>query len=274
MKERLLELKEKIMQNKKKAAATGIAVLLLIGAGGYGIASLADQDGGEAVETVKTEKNTVGKEAVKKEGTEKKSAKEVSCDKEKDEKKASDSKKETKKTEAAAREEKKEAGQKAETKAVNTDRTSGTAEKTNTPVSNSSPDGGSVNTETEKPQPAPAPQPEGKPEQTSKPEPPVHVHEYSIPVTTQKWVVDQPAWTETVNEPVYEMVEHTICSSCGADISGWAVQHLEESLDCGGYYSEWRQEQTGTNTYTVEHPEQGHYETVTTGHKCSCGAVQ
>lgn len=79
MKERLLELKEKIMQNKKKAAATGIAVLLLIGAGGYGIASLADQDGGEAVET------------------EKKSAKEVSGDKEKDEKKASDSKKEIKK---------------------------------------------------------------------------------------------------------------------------------------------------------------------------------
>ena len=102
---------------------------------------------------------------------------------------------------------------------------------------------------------------------------PVHTHNYNIPLYAQQWVVDQAAWTETVSEPVYEMVEHTICSTCQADISGFAGQHLDETMH-GGYYSDWRQEQTGTNTYTVPHPEQGHYESVVTGHQCSCGAVQ
>lgn len=109
------------------------------------------------------------------------------------------------------------------------------------------------------------------------------------------WIVDTPAWTETVNHPeeghyengelispeeghtenvlvteawdevvhheaeyktvhheaeykhheaVYETVHHpeeghyevrTICHTCGMDISGWAVKHLEESLNCIGY---------------------------------------
>lgn len=111
------------------------------------------------------------------------------------------------------------------------------------------------------------------------------------------WIVDTPAWTETVEHPeeghyengalispeeghtenvlvteawdevvhheaeyktvhheaeyetihhdaVYETVHHdeeghyevrTICHTCGMDISGWAVKHLEESLNCIGY---------------------------------------
>lgn len=99
-----------------------------------------------------------------------------------------------------------------------------------------------------------------KPAEPSRPaEPEKQWHE---PVYENRWVVDREAWDEVIEEPVYEMVEHTICSSCGADISGWAVQHLEESLDCGGYYSEWRQEQTGTTSHTVHHEEQGHYEQV------------
>ena len=69
------------------------------------------------------------------------------------------------------------------------------------------------------------------------------------------------------------MVEHTICSTCQADISGVAGQHLDETMHAG-YYSGWRKEQTGTKTYTVNHPEQGHYESVVTGHQCSCGAIQ
>ena len=101
--------------------------------------------------------------------------------------------------------------------------------------------------------------PEQKPSDTTGQKPEKQWHE---PVYENRWVVDREAWDEVIEEPVYEMVEHTICSSCGADISGWAVQHLEESLDCGGYYSEWRQEQTGTTSYTVHHEEQGHYEQV------------
>lgn len=109
------------------------------------------------------------------------------------------------------------------------------------------------------------------------------------------WIVDTPAWTETINHPeeghyengelispeeghtenvlvteawdevvhheaeyktvhheaeykhheaVYETVHHpeeghyeirTICNTCGMDISGWAVKHLQESKFCMGY---------------------------------------
>ena len=61
------------------------------------------------------------------------------------------------------------------------------------------------------------------------------------------------------------MVEHTICSTCQADISGVAGQHLDETMHAG-YYSGWRKEHTGTKTYTVNHPERGHYESIVTGY--------
>lgn len=51
-----------------------------------------------------------------------------------------------------------------------------------------------------------------------------------------RWVVDQAAWDETVSEPVYEMREITRCSTCGADISGFAGAHLDETMH-DGYYS-------------------------------------
>ena len=76
---------------------------------------------------------------------------------------------------------------------------------------------------------------------------PVHTHDYSIPIYTGEWVVDQEAWTETVNEPVYEMVEHTICSTCQADISGVAGQHLDEKKLMGDYSGLGRKEKE-TNT--------------------------
>lgn len=108
------------------------------------------------------------------------------------------------------------------------------------------------------------------------PQKPVHTHNFQ-PVYTQKWIVDQPAWTETVETPVYETVERSICNQCGADITGSPWQHIENSLvnggNCGGYHSEWHQIQTGTNTETINHPEQGHYENVISHSQCSCGAT-
>lgn len=104
-----------------------------------------------------------------------------------------------------------------------------------------------------------------------------HTHSCTIPVygTEQKWVVDQAAWTETVNEPIYEMQEKSICNTCGADITGNTTAHGKETRH-DGYHSEWIQVQTGTNTYTIEHPEQGHWESysVVTGYRCSCGYAQ
>lgn len=121
--------------------------------------------------------------------------------------------------------------------------------------------------------PAPAPAPE--------PKQPAHVHSYDIPVyeTEQVYVVDQEAWTETVSEPVYDVVERSICSVCGADVTGNPAGHAKDHAmagEGGGHYSDWQQVQVGTNTYTVSHPEQGHYESrsVVSGYQCSCGATQ
>ena len=110
-----------------------------------------------------------------------------------------------------------------------------------------------------------------------------HTHSCTIPVygTEQKWVVDQAAWTETVNEPVYETVERCICNGCGADITADPGTHMKENMmagnsSCGAWHSEWIQVPTGTNTYTITHPEQGHWESysVVTGYRCSCGYAQ
>lgn len=112
----------------------------------------------------------------------------------------------------------------------------------------------------------------------TKPAQQAHTHNYNIPITTvrhhdavtqQVWVQDSAAW----DEPVYS--SRAICS-CGADITGNTTGHY---VDCNGGYSV-KQVQTGT----VHHEGTGHYEnrvvqnawdeTVTTGYKCSCGAVK
>lgn len=262
MKEKFLQLKEQIMQNKKKAAVIGIAVLLLIGTGGYGIVAL-NMDNKETAKAEQVSGRTTAKKTDKKYVTDKK----IITDKKTEDKKSSNDKEV--KNEVEKKEDKKEAAKGNSEKPVDKSSTGSSKPAENTSTgstgnsnagNNSSQGSGTVT------QPS-----------TPKPEPPAHTHNYSIPMYTSKsiYIVDSEAWTETVNEPIYEMVEHTICSTCKADISGNAGQHLDETMHAG-YFSEWRQEQTGTNTYTIEHPEVGHYETeqVLTGYKCSCGAVQ
>ena len=77
------------------------------------------------------------------------------------------------------------------------------------------------------------------------------------------------------------MVEKCICNGCGADVTADPGSHMKENMmagnySCGAWHSEWVQVQTGTNTYTVDHPEQGHWESysVVTGYQCSCGATK
>lgn len=86
------------------------------------------------------------------------------------------------------------------------------------------------------------------------------------PVYEDRYVVDQAAWDEVVEEPVYENVERCICNGCGADITSDPWGHLEQSAisggSCGGYHSEWQQVQTGTTTRTIHHEEVGHTERV------------
>ncbi|WP_298043008.1 hypothetical protein [uncultured Clostridium sp.] len=143
--------------------------------------------------------------------------------------------------------------------------------------------------EPSKPVDTPKPQEPNKHVETPKPE---HVHNW-VAVTEQvkhdevgHWedVVVKEAWTESV--PVYEEKEVAICNGCGADITNNIQQHIKDNVlagntACGGWHSEWKQVQTGTNT--INHPavvekkwivdKAAWVETVTTGHTCSgCGA--
>lgn len=91
----------------------------------------------------------------------------------------------------------------------------------------------------------------------------------------------QAAWDEQV--PIKEMQEFTFCSTCGANITGHAVEHLENSLNCQGYYTDCREVTTGYNTvhhdavyetrYVVDSPATTKQEL--TGYKCSgCGKTK
>ena len=94
-------------------------------------------------------------------------------------------------------------------------------------------------------------------------------------------VLVQAAYDEQV--PIKEMQEFTFCSTCGANITGHAVEHLKNSLNCQGYYTDWREVTTGYNTvhheavyetrYVVDSPATTKQEL--TGYKCSgCGKTK
>ena len=55
----------------------------------------------------------------------------------------------------------------------------------------------------------------------------------------------QAAYDEQV--PVTEMKEFSICNNCGADITGFASEHILNGT-CRRYHSEWREVVTGYNT--------------------------
>lgn len=80
---------------------------------------------------------------------------------------------------------------------------------------------------------------------------PAHQHNW-VPITTQKYVVDSPA------------VPRVVCS-CGIVFNSQnAWSEHNKSLGRGNGHS-----------YSADSiPEKGHYETITTGYKCSCGATQ
>lgn len=106
----------------------------------------------------------------------------------------------------------------------------------------------------------PAPEtPNKQPSQPEKPaEPQKQWHE---PVYEDRYVVDQAAWDEVIEEPVYEMVLHWYCNTCEADITSDPEGHVDETMH-GGYRSEYIQEQTGTTTRTIHHEEVGHTDRV------------
>ena len=82
------------------------------------------------------------------------------------------------------------------------------------------------------------------------------------PEYDHKWIVDQAAWDETVNTPIYEERELSICNQCGADITNNIDAHFKANWDCSGYHSDWKTVQVGTDTSTLHHEEVGHWEDV------------
>lgn len=99
----------------------------------------------------------------------------------------------------------------------------------------------------------------------SEPSKPAHTHSWQ-PVTEQRWVVDQAAWTEQV------MVGEYIQCACGATFgtyNEWKAHTKAASSDIAHNYK------VVPKYETVYHDEVGHYETVTTGYRCSgCGATK
>lgn len=79
----------------------------------------------------------------------------------------------------------------------------------------------------------------------------VHTHTWVHVDATGHYetVTIQAAYDEQV--PVYEEKEFSICNVCGADITGNTTEHTKNhalAYEGGGYHSEWRQVQTGTQT--------------------------
>lgn len=97
-------------------------------------------------------------------------------------------------------------------------------------------------------------------------------------------VLVQAAYDEQV--PITEMREYSICSTCGADITGNTSAHMKAHMlngENGNFHSEWREVVTGYNTvhhdavyetrYVVDSPATTKQEL--TGYKCSgCGKTK
>ena len=107
---------------------------------------------------------------------------------------------------------------------------------------------------------------------------PAHEHDWQ-PVTDKQWVpnmvtvTDKAAW----DEPVYESVHECKCGETFSSNSE-AAAHTEQYAiqGIGGHSSRVVKKQVDTIHHDAQtHQEdQGHYETVTTGYKCSCGATK
>lgn len=117
---------------------------------------------------------------------------------------------------------------------------------------------------------------------SSQPSKPSHTHNW-VAQTTQQWVQDSAAWDEPVYETVTTTVYHAQCDGCGASTTGSTYDGAVASFikqhtkSCGMGKAHWwdTTESNQVQTGTIHHDATGHYETVTTGYKCSgCGATK
>ena len=173
-----------------------------------------------------------------------------------------------------------------ESKKNNTASTTNTSSNKNNTSSSSKPNNSSNNSGTSKPS-------NNSSSNSNSSKPAEHTHNWVAQYKTvnvpekghNEQVLVQAAYDEQV--PITEMKAYSICSTCGADITGNTSAHVKNHVmigdDKGGYYTEWRETVVGYNTvhhdavyetrYVVDSPATTKQEL--TGYKCSgCGKTR
>lgn len=173
-----------------------------------------------------------------------------------------------------------------ESKKNNTASTTNTSSNKNNTSSSSKPNNSSNNSGTSKPS-------NNSSSNSNSSKPAEHTHNWVAQYKTvnvpekghNEQVLVQAAYDEQV--PITEMKAYSICSTCGADITGNTSAHVKNHVmigdDKGGYYTEWRETVVGYNTvhhdavyetrYVVDSPATTKQELA--GYKCSgCGKTK
>ena len=172
-----------------------------------------------------------------------------------------------------------------ESKKNNTASTTNTSSNKNNTSSSSKPNNSSNNSGTSKPS-------NNSSSNSNSSKPAEHTHNWVAQYKTvnvpekghNEQVLVQAAYDEQV--PITEMREYSICSTCGADITGNTSAHMKAHMlngENGNFHSEWREVVTGYNTvhhdavyetrYVVDSPATTKQEL--TGYKCSgCGKTK
>ena len=201
----------------------------------------------------------------------------------KQEEKKEEKKEETAKTDSSNK------SNSSESKKDNTASTSSSSKKNNSSSSSSKPSSKPSNSSNNSGSSKPS---NNSGSNSSSSKPAEHKHEWVAQYKTvnvpekghNEQVLVQAAYDEQV--PIKEMKEFSICSTCGADITGNTSAHVKNHMingdDVGGYHSEWREVVTGYQTvhheavyetrYVVDSPATTKQELV--GYKCSCGKTK
>ena len=173
-----------------------------------------------------------------------------------------------------------------ESKKDNTASTSSNSNKNNSSSSSSKPSSNPSNSGSNNSSPSKPSNNSGSNSNSSKPAEHTHnwVAQYKTVNVPEKGhneqVLVKDAWDEQV--PIKEMKELTFCNDCGADITGFASDHILNGT-CRRYHTDWREVTTGYNTvhhdavyetrYVVDSPATTKQEL--TGYKCSsCGKTK
>ena len=198
-----------------------------------------------------------------------------------DEKKDKQEVKQEEKKEETAKADSSNKSNTSESKKNNTASTTNTSSNKNNTSSSSKPNNSSNNSGTSKPS-------NNSSSNSNSSKPAEHTHNWIAQYKTvnvpeqghNEQVLVQAAYDEQV--PITEMKEFAICNNCGADITGFASDHILNGT-CRRYHSEWREVVTGYQTvhheavyetrYVVDSPATTKQEL--TGYKCSgCGKTK